>query len=184
MTTNETTFFRDGAPFDLLANGSTSAPDRRRAPRRANSRSGARRRPPARSRIRSRCCWPKHFPSLADWRVRILATDLSRDVLARAKAGCYSQIEVNRGLPITYLVKYFVKQGAQWRLVPHIRERVEFQQMNSGAGVAADAGLRRRVHPQRDDLLRRRREEDRSSNASAVCCRATAICSSARRRRR
>ena len=60
----------------------------------------------------------------------VLARNLSRDVLVRAKAGCYSQIEVNRGLPITYLVKYFEKHGAEWRLVPRIRERVEFQQMN------------------------------------------------------
>jgi chemotaxis protein methyltransferase CheR len=129
MTTNETTFFRDGAPFDLLR---TEALPRLMAARAATrelsiwcAASSTGQEPYSLAMLLA-----EHFPSLDDWRIRILATDLSRDVIARARAGCYSQIEVNRGLPITYLVKYFEKQGAEWRLVPRIRERVEFREMN------------------------------------------------------
>lgn len=129
MTTNETTFFRDGAPFDLLRTEVIPRLITARAVRRELSvwcaASSTGQEPYSLAMLLA-----EHFPSLDDWRIRILATDLSRDVLARAKAGCYSQIEVNRGLPITYLVKYFEKQGAEWRLIPRIRERVEFQQMN------------------------------------------------------
>ena len=129
MTTNETTFFRDGAPFDLLR---TEVIPRLIAARAATrelsiwcAASSTGQEPYSLAMLLA-----EHFPSLGDWRVRILATDLSRDVLARAQAGCYTQLEVNRGLPITYLVKYFEKHGAEWRLVPRIRERVQFQQMN------------------------------------------------------
>jgi chemotaxis protein methyltransferase CheR len=129
MTTNETTFFRDGTPFDVLR---TEVIPRLIAARAATrelsiwcAASSTGQEPYSLAMLLA-----EHFPSLDDWRVRILATDLSRDVLARAKAGCYSQIEVNRGLPIAYLVKYFEKHGAEWRLVPRIRERVEFHQMN------------------------------------------------------
>ena len=70
------------------------------------------------------------FPQLATWKVTIHATDLSEEVLARARKGRYTQLEVNRGLPITYLVKYFDKQGLEWELKARVKERVHFEKLN------------------------------------------------------
>jgi chemotaxis protein methyltransferase CheR len=72
----------------------------------------------------------ENFPALASWKINILATDLSRDVLARAREGRYSQIEVNRGLPAALLVKYFRQHGTSWQLHDQLRDMVVFQQLN------------------------------------------------------
>ncbi len=67
---------------------------------------------------------------LSGWRVEIFATDLSSDALERAKAGLYSQFEVQRGLPIQMLVKYFSKAGERWQIAPEIRDMVTFRHAN------------------------------------------------------
>src|SRR5919206_1581365 len=67
---------------------------------------------------------------LAGWRVEILATDLSTEVLQKAKAGLYTQFEVQRGLPIQYLVKYFKQQGDRWQIDAGLRATVQFRQFN------------------------------------------------------
>jgi len=72
----------------------------------------------------------EHFPELATWTIRILATDLSHGVLAKAAAAQYSQIEINRGIPAPLLVKYFERQGLKWSIVEPIRRMVDFKQMN------------------------------------------------------
>lgn len=72
----------------------------------------------------------EHFPELRSWNVRILATDVSTGALERAAAGHYSQLEVNRGLPITLLTRYFNREGVDWVLSEEIRRCVEFKQMN------------------------------------------------------
>jgi len=72
---------------------------------------------------------------MAGWRVSILATDITRIVLAKARAGIYSQFEVQRGLPITHLVKYFRQTGTQWELDPALRAMVDFREHN----IIADA---------------------------------------------
>jgi chemotaxis protein methyltransferase CheR len=59
-----------------------------------------------------------------------IASDLSRDVLDRARAGRYSQMEINRGLPAPLLVKYFKKCGLDWEISPDIRKMVEFKEVN------------------------------------------------------
>ena len=58
----------------------------------------------------------EHFPELAGWKVSLLASDLSREVLVRARAGRFKQIEVNRGLSPALLAKYFEQHGADWQL--------------------------------------------------------------------
>jgi chemotaxis protein methyltransferase CheR len=68
--------------------------------------------------------------SLAGWRVEILATDLSQEVLEKSKAGIYSQFEVQRGLPIQMLVKYFKQIGELWQINPDIRAMVTHRQLN------------------------------------------------------
>jgi chemotaxis protein methyltransferase CheR len=72
----------------------------------------------------------EHFPSLRNWNVKFIASDISRAMLARARAGRYSQLEVNRGLPAHLLVKYFQKWGAGWEIVPEVRSMIEFREIN------------------------------------------------------
>jgi chemotaxis protein methyltransferase CheR len=74
--------------------------------------------------------WQEHFRLQVSWKFRILATDLSTEILARAREGRYSQLEVNRGLPASFLVKYFHKQGCDWLLREEIRRMVEYQVLN------------------------------------------------------
>lgn len=62
--------------------------------------------------------------------VRFLATDISTEILARAREGRFSQLEVNRGLPAPYLVKFFQREGADWRVKEEIRRAVEFRVVN------------------------------------------------------
>jgi len=65
---------------------------------------------------------------LVDWQIsRILATDLSTEILEKAETGLYSQFEVQRGLPIQLLVQIFQQQGERWQIVPAIRSMVQFR---------------------------------------------------------
>jgi len=129
MTTNETFFFRDKVPFDHLRD--TIMPEVLRA--RA-----------ARKSLRIWCaagstgqepysiamCLKEMGAALAGWRVEILATDLSQEVLEKSKAGIYSQFEVQRGLPIQLLVKYFKQMGELWQINADIRGMVQHRQLN------------------------------------------------------
>jgi chemotaxis protein methyltransferase CheR len=77
---------------------------------------------------------------IAGWRIEILATDLSNEVLEKARAGLYSQFEVQRGLPIQLLIKYFMQVGELWQIAPEIRAMVKFRRLNllsnlSGLGM-------------------------------------------------
>ena len=67
---------------------------------------------------------------LAGWTIEILATDFVEDALGKARKGLYSQFEVQRGLPVSFLVKYFNKVGNAWELSPEIRGKVEFRNQN------------------------------------------------------
>lgn len=64
---------------------------------------------------------------LESWQVRILGTDIAEGALARARAGRYSQLEINRGLPAAYLTKYFRREGLNWQLSDQIRRMVRFE---------------------------------------------------------
>jgi chemotaxis protein methyltransferase CheR len=128
MANNETLFFRDARAFAMLKN--TLMP----------------RLLAARSQERSLNVWCaacssgqepysvammlRELVPVASWNLRIVGSDLSRDVLDRARAGRYSQLEVNRGLPAHLLVKYFQRERGGWTLRPVIRDMVEFHQIN------------------------------------------------------
>jgi chemotaxis protein methyltransferase CheR len=129
MTTNETFFFRDKIPFDHLRQ--TVLPDLLQA------RSGRR-------SLRIWCaasstgqepysiamCLKEFSAQLIGWRVEIIATDLSLGVLEKARAGIFSQFEVQRGLPIQLLVEHFRQVGELWQLNADIRAMVQHRQLN------------------------------------------------------
>lgn len=129
MTTNETLFFRDAYPFEALK--SKVFPDllvARETKKQINIWCAA---CSSGQEPYSIAMLAKEFFGLhPGWSTRIIATDLSRDILARAKQARYSQLEVNRGLPATYMVKYFKKEGMEWQLNQEIRNMVEFREMN------------------------------------------------------
>ena len=128
MTTNETFFFRDKIPFDHLRDGILPALVQARASRRslriwcAASSTG--------QEPYSIAMCVKEFAPLSGWRVEIVATDLSQEVLEKSKAGIYSQFEVQRGLPIQMLVKHFTQTGELWQLNADIRAMVQHRQLN------------------------------------------------------
>ena len=129
MTTNETYFFRDVHPFEALR--TTVLPDlvlaraKERALRIWCGACSTGQEPHSISML-----FREHFPHVATWQVQILCTDLNRDVLTKAKAGAYTQLEVNRGLPASLLVKYFTKTGDLWQIRDDIRGRLQFQELN------------------------------------------------------
>jgi chemotaxis protein methyltransferase CheR len=75
-------------------------------------------------------CLKEMGAALTGWRVEIIATDLSQEVLEKAKAGIYSQFEVQRGLPIQMLVKYFKQTGETWQINPELRAMIQHRQLN------------------------------------------------------
>lgn len=128
MTTNETSFFRDVEPFTLLRTTILPAVmEARRASRRIQIWCGA---SSTGQEPYSIAMTLLEMPELTTWSVDILATDLSTDVLDRARRGSYSQLEVNRGLPAPLLLKYFQKQGLEWQLHDRVRSMVRFEQLN------------------------------------------------------
>jgi chemotaxis protein methyltransferase CheR len=129
MTTNESFFFRDKIPFDHFRNEIMPSLLAARAAQRS---------------IRIWCaaastgqepyslamCLKEMAPKVAGWRIEILGTDLSVEVLEKAKTGIYSQFEVQRGLPIQFLVKYFAQIGETWQIAPELRAMVQYKSLN------------------------------------------------------
>ena len=129
MTTNETSFFRDKTPFEDLRN--------HLIPRLIEARQSTR-------RLRFWCAASSsgqesysvlialedHFPDLRNWSIEFVATDISNQMLLRAEAGVYSQFEVQRGLPIQTLLKYFEQTPAGWQVKAPLRGRIKFRFLN------------------------------------------------------
>jgi chemotaxis protein methyltransferase CheR len=128
LMTNESFFFRDTKPFDQFRDVVL--------PRMIAARTNKR------LRIWSAACstgqeayslamiLKEQGPKLAGWTFDIIGTDISHEVLAKAQAGIYTQFEVQRGLPIQFLVKYFKQDGDKWQIAPEIRSMVRFQEFN------------------------------------------------------
>jgi chemotaxis protein methyltransferase CheR len=129
MTNNETWFFRDLAPFEALQKVIIPQLMLDRASERT-------------LRIWSAACscgqepysiamlLRENFPELRTWDIQILATDISTAVLERAQRGHYSQLEINRGLPVQLLTRYFRREGLDWVLSDDIIKMLEFKSLN------------------------------------------------------
>jgi chemotaxis protein methyltransferase CheR len=129
MTTNESLFFRDKVPFEHFR--STILPAlmaARRATRtiRIWCAAAATGQEPYSLAIILR----EMERELAGWRIDLVATDLSNEVLEKARQGIYSHFEVQRGLPIHLLIRYFTPSGDMWRLAPELRAMVRYRQLN------------------------------------------------------
>jgi len=129
MTTNETFFFRDKIPFDHLKEAVLPALVQARAARRA-LRIWCAASSTGQEPYSIAMCLKEASHLFAGWRTEIVATDLSQEVLEKSKAGIYSQFEVQRGLPIQLLVKYFTQNGELWQLKSEIRGMVQHRQLN------------------------------------------------------
>ena len=129
LTTNETSFFRSRKDFDVIYDTLVPKLMETRRTRRT-------------LRFWSAGCSTgqepysvlmglyERFPELTSWNVEMLATDLSREVLQRAKEGSYSHLEVQRGLPVDLLMKYFSQKGQRYVLRPSLASQVTFQVHN------------------------------------------------------
>ena len=129
MTTHETSFYRDARPFDALRHAVL--------PELIKAQAATRK-----LRIWCAACSSgqepysvamlirEHFPQLQTWDVSILATDLSIQILDKAREAVFSQLDVNRGLPAPHIVKYFERQGMNWKLKDDICKLVDFRPMN------------------------------------------------------
>ena len=128
MTTNESFFFRDKLPFenfrDVLMPALLAARSDRRI--RIWCSAAATGQEPYSLAMALREMGTK----LAGWTIEIFATDISTAALEKAKAGLYSQFEVQRGLPIQMLVKYFTQIGDQWQISPDLRNMVVYRHFN------------------------------------------------------
>lgn len=129
MTTNETFFFRDLAPFQALQKEvlptvlATNADARQLTIWCAAASSGQ-------EPYSVAMVLKEHFPQLSNWKVEIHASDLSDDMLERIRNASYSQLEVNRGLPAQFLVKYFTRAGVRWSIKPELTTMVQSKKVN------------------------------------------------------
>ena len=129
MTTNETSWFRDQHPFELFATTVLSDLALERAGERrlnvwcAASSSGQE---PYSLAMQLQDWLLVH----AGWSVRMTATDISEEMLTRARAGRYSQLEINRGLPASMLVRHFDRVGTEWQVKEPLRRMVDYRYLN------------------------------------------------------
>ncbi|HEV2709584.1 MAG TPA: protein-glutamate O-methyltransferase CheR [Edaphobacter sp.] len=129
MTINETSFFRDLKPFEMLRE--TILPrliEQRREQRRLRVWSAAS--STGQEAYSLAMLITEHFPELANWDVKIIGTDISQYVLDYARRGRYRRLEVNRGLPARMLLKYLVRDEEEWEISERIRSMCEFQYAN------------------------------------------------------
>lgn len=139
MTTNETSWFRDQHPFDVFSGHLLDAISVSRAPERSLdvwcAAASTGQEPYSLAMLLQD--WLLAHPG---WRARIVATDLDQDVLARARTGRYTQLEVNRGLPVQRLVRHFARSGTEWEIAEELRRMVDFRQLNLAAAWPASVG--------------------------------------------
>ncbi|MCL4313970.1 MAG: protein-glutamate O-methyltransferase CheR [Actinobacteria bacterium] len=129
MTTNETSWFRDVHPFNALKSVIIPEAMERNAAKRSLA-------------IWSAACstgqelysvammLDSDFPELSSWKLDLVGTDISRKAVEKAQSGLFTGLEINRGLPATMLVRYFVRDGSGYRIRDDIRNKVRFGVLN------------------------------------------------------
>jgi chemotaxis protein methyltransferase CheR len=127
LTTNETSWFRDSDPFTALRQSIFPTLAKTRSHRQMRVWAAA---CSSGQEPYSILMTAQDTPELTGWKVDLLATDLSHEMLDRARNGQYSQLEVNRGLPATTLVRHFERSGLGWRISPALSSQVQFRQLN------------------------------------------------------
>jgi chemotaxis protein methyltransferase CheR len=129
MTINETSFFRDGRPFELLrAELLPKIVEARRTQRNLRFWSAAC--STGQEAFSIAMLIREHFPLLGGWNIRIEGTDICGEVVERAQSGVYRRIEINRGLPARFVVRYFDHAGEDWTAKPELRQICNFRQAN------------------------------------------------------
>ncbi|MFC3909606.1 CheR family methyltransferase [Legionella dresdenensis] len=129
MTTNETLFFRDSHPFELLKNVvipklvESKMKEKKLVIWCAAASSGQ-------EPYTIAIILKELEPLLQGWTIKFVASDIAENMLTRAKEGIYSQLEVNRGMPLPYLLKYFEKEGNAWRIRKELRDMIEYKKVN------------------------------------------------------
>jgi chemotaxis protein methyltransferase CheR len=129
MTTNETSFFRDIHPFETLKKH--IIPDlmeKRAATKQLNIWSGAS--SSGQEPYTIAMLLRENFPELRNWKVNYISSDISNEMLERCRKGIYSQLEINRGLPATLMVKYFERHGTEWQAKEDLRKMIDFRYLN------------------------------------------------------
>lgn len=129
LTTNETSFFRDIEPFEIMK--TKLIPDlieRRKQSKKIVIWSAAS--STGQEAYTLAMLIRENFPQLSGWEIKIFGTDISSEVVEKARTAIYTQFEVNRGLPVNFLIKYFEKDNNDWRLKPVIRDMVTFEILN------------------------------------------------------
>jgi chemotaxis protein methyltransferase CheR len=133
MTNNETWFFRDLHPFEMIKRRVLpELLEKRKLVQRLNIWSAAS--SSGQEAYSLAMMLEEEFPELRNWTVRILGTDISSAILNRARGGRYSQMEVNRGLPAPMLTRYFQREGLDWVVKDSIRNKVSFEPINLAKG--------------------------------------------------
>ena len=129
VTVNETSFFRDAHPFEALKKqiipDLTAANQNRREIRIWCAACASGQEPYTLAMVIR-----ENFPHLSNWKIKIVATDISNEMLDKCRSGEYSQLEVNRGLPARTLVRFFERSGSLWRAKPELRDMIEFSRLN------------------------------------------------------
>ena len=129
MTINETSFFRDSRPFELLrAELLPKVIEARRHLRSLRFWSGAC--SSGQEAYSLGMLMLEHFPMLTNWNMRIEGTDICGEVVRHAQAGCYHRMEINRGLPARFVVRYFDHLGEDWVVKPEVKKMCNFRQAN------------------------------------------------------
>jgi chemotaxis protein methyltransferase CheR len=129
MTINETSFFRDRRPFELLRTSLLpKLIERRREVRVLLAWSAAS--STGQEALSLAIVLREHFPQTAGWDIRIEGTDLCSEAVERARAGRYHRIEMNRGLSAQHVERYFDHRGEEWSPKPLIRDLCCFRRAN------------------------------------------------------